>query len=33
VRIVLKQDKMFYVLENPIPFTHDEDVNEEVRNV
>jgi len=31
VRIVFKQDKMFYVLKNPIPFSHDEDVNEEVR--
>ena len=32
VRIVLKQEKRLHVLENPIPNTHVEDAEEEVRN-
>ena len=32
MRIVLKQEKILYVLENPIPNVHVEDAIEEVRN-
>jgi hypothetical protein len=32
VRIVLKQEKILYVLENPIPNVHVEDAIKEVRN-